>query len=64
MKFEFIKKVEGEVNTYEGKMVKTGDVVEFSEVFAQKALSRPDEYRAIESEPKKRGPKVKVGNQG
>lgn len=41
-KFKFIKKVDGEVRVYQGKTVRTGDIVEFSGDFAVKAALNPD----------------------
>ena len=68
MKFEFVKTVDGEVPTYEGKTVKTGDVVEFSESFAEKALKNPD-YKLVgetaEPKPKRKYTrKVNRGDEG
>lgn len=55
MKFVLVKVVDGEVATYEGKTVRTGDVVEFSDRFSEKALKNPD-YKLVgetpESEPR------------
>lgn len=42
MKFKFIKQVEGEVPCYDGKTVKTGDVIELADSFAEKAKHNPD----------------------
>ena len=42
MKFKFIKKVDGEVPCYDGKTVKTGDVIELTGHFAEKAKNNPD----------------------
>ena len=42
MKFKFIKQVDGEVNCYCGKTVKTGDVIELEGHFAEKAKANPD----------------------
>ena len=42
MKFKFIKPVEGEVPCYGGKTVKTGDEIELSGHFEQKAKANPD----------------------
>lgn len=70
MRFEFVKKVDGDVQTYEGKRVKTGDVVEFSPVFSQKAIKNPD-FKAVapetvsEAKPKRKYTrKVKSGDEG
>ncbi len=46
MMFEFVKKVEVEVKSYNGNMVKTGDVIELSGVFADKAKKNPD-YKLV-----------------
>ena len=42
MKFKFVKKVEGEVPTYDGSMIKTGDAVELDGYLAKKVESNPD----------------------
>jgi hypothetical protein len=75
MKFEFIKKVDGEVMSL-GRMVKTGDVVDLPPHLAKKALKRPNDYRKVETtevsegqavgelKPRRgRRPKVKVGDE-
>lgn len=47
MKFEFIKKIEGEIMSL-GNIVKTGDIIDLPEHFAMKALKRPEDYRLVE----------------
>lgn len=47
MKFEYIKKIEGEIMSL-GNMVKTGDIIDLPEHFAMKALKRPEDYRLVE----------------
>jgi len=42
VKFKFIKKVDGEVAGYQGKTHKTGDVVEFTGPFIEKAKKNPN----------------------
>jgi len=42
MKFKFIKHVEGEAPCYDGKRVKTGEVIELTDAFADKAKNNPD----------------------
>ena len=54
MKFRFIKKVEGEVALYQGKKASTGQTVEFTGFFEQKALKSPD-FEVIKRGPKKSG---------
>lgn len=61
MKFEFVKIVDGEVMAYEGKMVRTGEIVEFSDQFAAKAIKNPD-YKLV-GDKRKYTRKVKVGDQ-
>ncbi len=45
MRFELVKQVDGKVNAYEGKRMQTGDAVEFSDVFSEKAAKNPDYKR-------------------
>ncbi len=47
MKFELIKKVEGETTAY-GIPAKTGDVIDLPPPFAKKAMARPKDYRLVE----------------
>lgn len=66
MKFEFVKKVDGEVNGYNGIKVKTGDRVEYEGHFAEKALKNPD-YQEVKPGPKagttaKKAPAKKAEN--
>lgn len=42
MKFKFVKNVEGSVPTYNGKKVKTGQEIDLSGHFAEKAKKNPD----------------------
>lgn len=42
MKFKFVKKVNGDVPVYQGKKAKTGQTVEFTGYFAEKAKRNPD----------------------
>lgn len=44
--FEFARKVDGEVKSYDGKMVKTGDVIELTGALAKKAKLNPD-YKLV-----------------
>ena len=65
MKFEFLKTVDGEVPAYEGKTVKTGDIVEFSERFAEKALKNPDyKLMGATTEPKPKRKYTRKVNRG
>ena len=43
-----MKEVEKAVNSYDGKMIKTGDVIELFGDLANKATSNPD-YQEVES---------------
>jgi len=54
-KFKFVKKVDGYVNGYNGKKVKTGDIVEIDDMMLIKATVNPD-YELVKA-PKK--PRVK-----
>ena len=50
MKFKFVKRVRGIVKTYEGKEVATGEEIEFTGHFAEKALKNPD-YEKVDEAP-------------
>lgn len=65
MKFMYIREVEGEVNTYDGKTVKTGDIVEFEGIFAEKAMNHPDyeivqEDDSLQDKPRRGRPRNKI----
>ena len=42
MKFKFVKQVAGEVPSYGGNVVKTGDVIDLDGPLAKKAAENPD----------------------
>jgi hypothetical protein len=48
MKFKFVKKVRGVVTSYNGKEVATGEIIELTGHFAQKALLNPDYEQVVE----------------
>lgn len=54
MKFNFVRKTQGRVKTYEGKTVMTGEEVEFSGHFAEKAMRHPDYVPVGEDQPAKK----------
>lgn len=60
MRFRFVKKADGRVKTYQGQTVSTGEEIEFTGDFVQKAIANPD-YEAVQVEsPKKKRAKKKV----
>lgn len=59
-KFKFIKEVEGEVNSYLGTPIKTGDTLELNDYLSDKARKNPN-YEEVKRGPKK---KVKSDDQG
>lgn len=49
MKFRFVRKVDHPVKTYQGQTVSTGEEIEFTGPFIEKALSHPD-YEAVQEQ--------------
>lgn len=46
MKFRYVRKVKGEAIGYQGYMLATGDEIELTGAFIQKAIANPD-YEAV-----------------
>lgn len=50
MEFKFTKEVEGKVSVYDGNKVATGDTIELTGFFAEKAKRNPDFEEVIVEE--------------
>lgn len=52
MKFRYVNEVSEPVRTYQGLMVKTGDVVDLNEHFSRKAMKSPHWKRTTGRKPR------------